>query len=472
MEDWDIELNSVLDALREQEIPFAEDMVVRILSDLEEAERRGDDVSKIRGKTGLEVLKALVIADADFVDHSVTPEMIAEDYREGRAEKGVVPFQADMSKHLDVLKKAVQESDGTERYKAGALSIGGTNTILGAAAISGKGKIEVSEVARGKFENKLYETASEFWKAVLPGDYAKILCDNVDEDGELSLGVTIAHPVVDGFLRPGKYNCLELIDGSITVEDSLKDFISDQGIAPREKINIVISPNDTVSTLLAHFGEFDKYEGKLRCSLILGTGANVYLKGWVTEMGDYIGFKPSELDKLQPTAEGVVTIDHLVAGSKIGDTFKYAVSAMFDKDSLVSREIQKLSKEEAAILMFELVYNDNPKLPEGTDSFDGVFLKTLARKFVDRSAYYVVNMLKGLTMDIEEEVVLFVDGSVITKNPKFLAEINDGLKDSGVTLVFSELDVSGEGAETVLDNSSFGGTMVLAMAEKLLKKAV
>jgi len=94
-------------------------------------------------------------------------------------------------------------------------------------------------------------------------------------------------------------------------------------------------------------------------------------------------------------------------------------------------------------------------------------LKTLAKRFVERSIYYAVNILKGLTMDIEGEIVLFVDGSLLTKNQKYLAKINEELTDSGIELVFSELNMTGDVTDKIKKDTTFAGTIALALAGKL-----
>jgi len=416
--------------------------------------------------------------ETTFIDSSITPEKIAYDYREGSTEKertakGVVPFKADMSRHSEALSKALsraRKTDNPKKHKVAAGSLGGTNSIIGEGTISENGKKDIETESSKKFEDKQYETAEEFWQAVFPADFAEILSKSI-EDGKLYFGFTIAHPVIDGFLREGKYNCPELTDGSVTIEDSLKDYISAQGIIAKEDINvsvnIPVASNDTIPTCLAHFDRFDEYEGKHLWSLIIGTGANAYINGSVTEFGDYCGFKPHYFDTEQPTAEDTVTIDHIVAGGKMGDTFKFAASHFVDANDPVAKEIQKLSNDDATKLVFDLTYGESTNLSENLSMENNSLLKTLAKRFVERSIYYAVNILKGLTMDIEGEIVLFVDGSLLTKNQKYLAKINEELTNSGIELVFSELNMTGDVTDKIKKDTTFAGTIALALAGKL-----
>ncbi|MBT4056386.1 hypothetical protein HOE67_04725, partial [Candidatus Peregrinibacteria bacterium] len=231
--DWDAEGDAIVDALVDDGVSFSGAEVSQILESLKDVEASGGDVSKIRSETGLKILKGLFALNADFIDHTVTPEMIAEDYREGRAEHGVVPFEVDIEGHLEALQRHTQET-----YVAvAALSIGGTNIIAGEARISGTGDIDVGMLGFKEFEDLPYEKGEDFWQAVLPEGSFEIFKKAV-EDGKLDLGSTIAHPVEDGCLRPGKYTCPELTDGSTKVEDSLGTFVGEHGIAAKEDIHM------------------------------------------------------------------------------------------------------------------------------------------------------------------------------------------------------------------------------------------
>lgn len=401
-----------------------------------------------------------------FVDKSVTPETVFYDYASGikkRMHRGVVPFDVDDT-HLEILRNAECESTDNRRHKVVGFSLGGTNVDLAAAEISIDGSVDSKAFDSKKIDVARYESANDFWNGMFPNNFREVLKTGVDDNGELFVGVTIAHPVEDGVLREGKFNCPELTNGSVKIEDSLKKFIGDLGIVDEKNIHISVSPNDTRSTLLANFKNFRELGDKHIGSFVLGTGVNASLGGRVTEMGDYLGFNPSDLD-INCSLSGVLSMDSLVAGQDLGYKFIYAVLSLFPKNSETAFAIFKLNDDEVKKLIFDLVYG-TADLGEGISAEEINRLKCIAKKFVSRIVRYVSIMLIGFAKEIKEDVVLFVDGSLVTENPQLLEELNQAMEPK-VKLVMPDLDVRGEFADEIKGDASLVGTMVMAMVEKL-----
>jgi len=217
----------------------------------------------------------------------------------------------------------------------------------------------------------------------------------------------------------------------------------------------VITPNDTVATEFAFASEFSKYEGENLGAFIDGSGCNAYLtdekgeRGINTEIGEYKAVNESWLDReVYKREEETLTFEMLTSGKIMGGVFKLTIKKLSEEHPSLDKLHQKLediNDKEATAMLFNLVYGKEEPAIELKEK-EQELLKTIGSSFTDRAVESIATMLRAITADNEKPTTLFVDGSLVTKNPDFLKAINARIKDEGgnVTLTYCKTKISTE----------------------------
>lgn len=445
-----------------------------------------------------------------FVDKGVSSNIIATQFKTALAAKdskikGLDPVKIPLRDYISVVSAPENTELRNIEKEVFALSFGGSNTKIGGGNVSLNGGLELETFYQkeiGKDDDcRVFETSNDFWRSLFTAEALENLRERFIENPNLIFSVTPCSPVEmtsrsDGHLQhfSEKFRCEELApydpeDASNfdtvefpTMAESLSKFFFSEEINLKTE-QIVVSPNDTVSTAFAFASRFKDFRIKNLqeiAALIDGTGCNIFIldsqTGFNMECGEYTGIRPSKLDTTI-CGNAKSDFDSLVSGNLMGDTFRLAIRALSGSHNPLSKKMIRLDNKAANKLIFSLAYSETGSTGNGL-SFNGVyfsseevlFLSLVAKKFTDRASTYLAEMLKAMEKVFGKDLVFFTEGSLLTKNPKFVEEITQKAGKEGQDFLLSERPrVTNNAGENMMEDvdASFVGTFNLGLIESL-----
>lgn len=372
-------------------------------------------------------------------------------------------------KFIDVLRN----NPSFESTSVVAVSVGGTNSVVASGAVSGDDGINADDYDKKDLKEDgpiVCKTEREFWDAILPKRFIEIVKAKPSSDLAFTLGfpldengcvVSFSDKFVCPSLGPKNLDDAKAhVGGYKPLLSSLIQYLALHDVKKDPK-EITISPNDTYSGTLAFVNEM---QGNKIGLFIDGTGSNAYFYNGDrnlsvnTELGVYQGFGTSFFDRA--ISSGILDFESMVSGKMMTETFKFIIRGLFGADDEFSKKVVDDIDKRGTEYIFSMA--NIPETQTGED-----ICKLVAKQMLGRAASYIAKMLVAMgDYAGMGDTPFYAEGSLVTKNPNFVREINLLAGREVLKVVSLKLGKTDDAIRKKFD-ASLAGTFYLAAANRL-----
>ncbi len=442
--------------------------------------------------SGIEAEVSKMLESQGFSVNPLDSDTFLKDMK--KKHNGADPINTGIEKQLEMA------STSTEMIQVLIASMGGTHVKRGFGKVSNENGLKLESFSEGDVMGKgetvkTYETANEFWETIFPKD--SLQCFE-GENAPSVVSFTPGFPITpDGngdwkvlhfagkchVDELGPFDAGEKSGGDkISIIASLQKYFKTFLPAGKPMPKFVVSPNDTISTALGYEHNEKEENGRRTGALIAGTGGNFAVGARNYEGGHYEGIDFSEIDKLASGATGkYLDLECLFSGKILTPLFLTTAKGIFTHDSDIYMALEKNSDISSQI--FTAVYkNDESLFPKCCNDAQKAVLKKIAEQLVERSVNTTASALLGVKKYEDDqsgekkEIVMYGDGSLLTKNKKHVHAINEKYKELSDTsedvLIVKGLHIHKDSEhKDKMDASFVGGAKLALGAEKEEKSA-